>query len=116
MLEGTSAGTDNVWFACMVDDLLHSLVCADHVCAVDASNFNLLIVLVEFAVVEAWARAFLDAGAVVHDSSSGALATLVTGCTAEYWACSYMARSHLGHVVASSMAETLGWLEWMCAY
>jgi hypothetical protein len=55
-LEGTASGTDNVWFAVMmVDHLLHAFMCADHVCAVYAWYFNLLRVLVEFAVVVAWA-------------------------------------------------------------
>jgi len=54
-LEGTAGRAGNCWCALVVDNLLHAFICAEHVSAVDAWDFNLLVVLVEFAVVVAWA-------------------------------------------------------------
>ena len=85
-LEGTASSADNIWFAFLVDHLLQTVTCADHVGADEAWDVNLLRVLVEFAVVEAWAGGFLDTSTVHHDCTGWALATSVAVEAAWLWA------------------------------
>lgn len=102
-LELTAGGADNVWFAFLVDNLLHAFRCADHVCAVDVINCNSIVGLVEFALVVAWTVDLLDALATEHDCTGRALTTAMTFGASESWAlgCSF------SKAVASSVAQAL---------
>jgi len=92
-----------VFEAGLVGEFLETLLCADQMCAVHARDFNLLSELVEFAVVQAWAVGFLDAGTVEHDLAGGALATDVAGSATLGWAL-----KGGGQVVTGPVAEAVG--------
>lgn len=110
MLECTSVCAELMFEAVSCNSLLHSLYCADHVSAVYSWQCNAFAVLVEFAFVQTWAVGLLDASAVVHYCTSWALATLVALLAGWDWAIHF---NVIGHVVACSVAEAVGWNQWM---
>lgn len=80
VLEDSASRADLLFGASLVGHLLQTLLCADQVRAVHAWDFDFIAVLVEFAVVQAWAVGLLDTGAVEHDLAGRALATDVAAC------------------------------------
>jgi len=106
-LEGSSASAYDSWLAVFINRFLDTLVSTDHVRALYAWNWYLLLILVEFAVVQAWAVHLLDASAVQHDCSFWALATSVALRAALGWT-----RFQLRHMIAGLVAETLAWNQW----
>lgn len=103
LLEGTACWAGQLWFAFSVDDLLHSLVCADHVSAEHAWYWNLLIGLVELTLVVAWAVGFLYALAVLHDGAGRALATSLAFSAAWCYALECLVSQAVAGLVAQAL-------------